>query len=157
MKRVNTFLVTALTLLALATVSCEKEKPNTKPEEPQKVSLVNTQWERHDEQTGIAQGRTYTLVDEMLIEFETDSSGCWKTTSFINGTSIGTLTIEFTYEFDGATSGKVTLSPESSPTPDTPSIYTLTYDATAMTILLVMERNGEIANSYLFHQKQDTP
>ena len=157
MKEANTILVTALTLLALATASCEKEKPQPQTEEPQKVSLVNTLWERHDEQTGIVHGNTYTLIDDMLLGFETDSSGYWEISSLVNGMNIGTTTIDFTYVFDGVTSGEITLSPESSPTPDIPAIYKLTYDATAKTILLVMESDGEIAGSYLFHQKQDTP
>ena len=93
----------------------------------------------------------------MLLGFETDSSGYWEISSLVNGMNIGTTTIDFTYVFDGVTSGEITLSPESSPTPDIPAIYKLTYDATAKTILLVMENDGEIAGSYLFHQKQDTP
>ena len=153
MKRTELIIAALLALLTLTTASCQREEPQFEPEKPQKVSLTGTQWEFHDEQTRPIQGTLYTITDDMFIEFESDSSGYWETTTYLNGTNYGSLVIDFNYEFDGVSSGKITLSPESSPTPGTTAEYNLTYDAEAATILLEMKRDNT-GNSYLFHKKQ---
>ena len=154
MKRTELITAAILVSIALTMASCQKD-PQPEPEKPQKVSLTGSQWECHNVETQTTQGTVYTITDDMLVEFETDSSGYWEITTFFQEINCGTVTVDFTYEFDGVTSGKITLSPESDPTPGSGSTveYIITYDAAATTILLEKDW-GDTISSYLFHKKQ---